>query len=584
MNSALVFLLTRSFLNGWLVRLRRLREPKYLIALALGVVWFLATFGVLFFGPRTGRPTGIDPATASLNLAVAATFLLLAIGWLKAESRGGLALNETEATWLFSSPLSRNALFTHHFLKPQSLILTPCLMAGLVLGRWMAIPFLIGFCGVWLLWNFVLLHNFAVAMLFRKLESKPLVFRSLKVIAVVLILCMAGLMGQALYEQNAEESPHLGTAFWSCPSAIRAEAMLHPAQFILAPIFSTDAVSFFKAAAPLMGIMAIFWWWIIASNVAWEDITFDQAKRREERLAAVRRGEGWRSKPKVRRAATEIAALQPTGSPTAAYIWIWGIKTGGRKAIINRLLTLIFVLAVLVIALMQIDHNLFAQKHVDIVTAVAVGYIGLIIPVLLAMPTKVTQQLRADLEHLDILLTMPTTPRQMLGGMLLGPLVCIVVYCLILLSALALIFLLRPSYPLVCTPSVVLASWVGACLVISALVPTLCFAHALLAILFPAWQPKLGRAGLDNMGVGLIATIMIFAIVLATIGVAGGICGLGYYLLKNTMSLPSGILLGSIVSTIVIAVEGWIAFLWMCRAFKRYDASEKTTGMRKKRS
>ena len=583
MNSALLFLLTRSFLNGWLVRLRRLREPKYLIALALGMVWFLATFGVLFFGPRSSRSMSIDPATISLNLAVGVSFLLLAIGWLKAENRGGLSLNDTEATWLFSSPLSRNALFSHHAIKPQSLIITPCLMAGLVLTRWISVPFWIGFCGVWLLWNFILLHNFAVAMIFQKLESKPSATLFLKIIAIGLIVSMAGLMGQALHEQNAEGSPFLGTPFWSCPSAIRVETILQPAQFILAPIFSQDAGSFLKAAAPLIGIMAFFWWWIIASNVPWEDITFDQAKRREERMAAIRRGEGWRSKPKTRLAAAEIATLQPTGSPTAAFIWIWGIKTGGRKAIVKRLLTLIFVLSVLVVTLMQLDPTLFMQKHVDIVTAVALGYIGLLIPVLLAMPTKVTQQLRADLEHLDILLTMPTTPRQMLGGMLFGPLVSIIVYCFFLLSAIALIFLLRPSYPLVCTPLVVLASWLGSCLVVSALVPTLCFAHGLLAILFPAWQPKMGRAGIDNMGVGLIATIMIFAMMFATVGIAGGICAIGYFLLKNALNLPMGILLGSIVSTIVIAVEGWIAFLWMCRAFKRYDASEKTTGMRKKR-
>jgi hypothetical protein len=267
MNSALLFLLTRSFLNGWLVRLRRLREPKYLIALALGTVWFLATFGVLFFGPRSSRSMGIDATTTSLNLAVGFSFLLLSIGWLKADSRGGLSLNETEATWLFSSPLSRNALFTHHALKPQSLIITPCIMAGMVLARWMSIPFWIGFCGVWLLWNFVLLHNFAVAMLFQKLDSKPFISSALKLISLGLILCMAALMGKALHEQNAEDSPFFGTPFWSCPSAIRVETILRPAQLILAPIFSQDASSFLKAAAPLIGIMALFWWWIIASNV-----------------------------------------------------------------------------------------------------------------------------------------------------------------------------------------------------------------------------------------------------------------------------------------------------------------------------
>ena len=55
MNSALRYLLTRSLLNGLLVRLRRLRQPKYLLGALIGCAYFYFYFYRFLF--RGGAPT-----------------------------------------------------------------------------------------------------------------------------------------------------------------------------------------------------------------------------------------------------------------------------------------------------------------------------------------------------------------------------------------------------------------------------------------------------------------------------------------------------------------------------------------------
>src|SRR4051812_34589893 len=103
MNSALVFLTTRSIWNAVLARLRRLRQPKYLIGVVVGALYFYW----IFTGPmRGGRgirpPRGVEnlqfrASDLELLLTGAAFVLLLAViltAWILPSSRAALTFSE----------------------------------------------------------------------------------------------------------------------------------------------------------------------------------------------------------------------------------------------------------------------------------------------------------------------------------------------------------------------------------------------------------------------------------------------------------------------------------------------------------
>jgi hypothetical protein len=91
------------------------------------------------------------------------------------------------------------------------------------------------------------------------------------------------------------------------------------------------------------------------------------------------------------------------------------------------------------------------------------------------------------------------------------------------------------------------------------------------------------KSGIDNMGIGLLAMLIIFAIFALTLGVSALLFMLVYWLLGNYLPLALQVLGGAVIATLVISLEGWGAFKWASGLLWRYDPSEKTVGVRKSR-
>lgn len=582
MNSAIWFLYSRSFCNSLMVRARRLKQPKYLAGLLLGLLWFGTTFGAMIFRSSHRAPSASPAAEAFLALAGGASFaLLLVLAWIRADGKGGLTLDETEATWLFSSPVSRMSTVFYQFAKIQlgivitSTLISLGLRSSLASGQHL---FSLAF-GIVLMWNLIMMHRLAVELLYQKFSSRKWVVGVLKIVASSYIATLLALVAVMVF---IHFKTGVRSGFETSAAAEAFSSLVWPFRQLMSPLFASTWQGFWASLIPLGVVMAILLTWIIKCNVPWEEATIDQSKRREERLAAIKRGE-WRvKKSQPRKAEETLFALSPVGPPSPAFVWSWGIKIGGAKTLWKRFFNTLAVIIILYAGFWVALARLGNSKHLELVVSAPLLYIGLLIPVAFVIPARVAQQFRSDLDHLDFILTMPVTPRQLLQGVLVGPVASAIVYAWMILATLAAILITGASYPQL-NFSNIAAGCIGAGMIMTVLIPTLTIIHCLLVILFPGWQPRQRKQSIENMGVGLIAALMIISMLIMTLGVVGVICWLGLKFFVASLSVPGTLLAASTVSTIIIALEGWAAFAWATSALRKYDASEKTLGVRKKR-
>lgn len=136
---ALAFLQSRSLLNALKVRLRRLRQPKYLIGaiVGLGYIYFWIGRSVLSGWRRSVRAPNL-PAEALLTFeAVAAVivFVLFVGVWIFSGDRASLRLSEAELNVLLPAPLTRKMLVRFRLLRTQIGTLLSAVFLTIFTGR-----------------------------------------------------------------------------------------------------------------------------------------------------------------------------------------------------------------------------------------------------------------------------------------------------------------------------------------------------------------------------------------------------------------------------------------------------------------
>ena len=136
MIGAFIFLLSRSFVNRTKARLKRLKQPKYLIGAIFGLIYFYAYFLRFLFGPS--RPSGkmLEGANTVIGGIGAVILLVLVVGaWIFPHARAALIFSEAEIAFLFPAPVSRRTLVHYKLLKSQLAILFTVLLLTLLTGR-----------------------------------------------------------------------------------------------------------------------------------------------------------------------------------------------------------------------------------------------------------------------------------------------------------------------------------------------------------------------------------------------------------------------------------------------------------------
>jgi len=562
MIGALVYLQLTSLRNALSQRLRRLRQPRYLVGAIVGLAYFYFFFFRHFFAGH-GRPTlhigglpalAVDWPALFEPLGALALFVVVAIAWILPTNRAALQFTEAEVAFLFPAPVARRTLVHFKLIKSQLAILITSLFLALFSNRW---SFLGGnaaihAAGWWLIFSLINLHLLGASFARERLLDFGLdpARRRLIAFGVLALLGAATWLGlrhtltpptdadfagpEAMlrYGQAVFAAPPLGWVLWPFRLAVR-------------PFLATDASAFLWALGPALLLLAGHYLWVVRSDVAFEEASLALAQKRTERIAAIRAGH-WRGPASPVKPRREPFALATRGPAPIAFLWK-NLIAAGPLYYPRSWLT---VAIVGVVGTLWLNRDPLYRPFVQVIGGASLG-IGAY--ALLLGPMFFRRGLNLMLTRLDVVKTYPLRGWQIVLGEMLTPIALLTAFEWLLLT-LAALGVQTISRKFAATPFLPGAGAVG----VGLLVPPLggmMFAIPFAATLyFPAWMgtgsPRSG--GIEAMGQRLIFMIgQLLVFIVALIPAAALFAGI-FFLVKWLVGMATAIPLASIAAALVL--------------------------------
>jgi ABC-2 type transport system permease protein len=546
-----LYLAACSFKNRVLRRFRRLREPRYLVGLVVGLVYlyFFVLRNQMRAGGRPGAGIAAFARFAPDIVAVGAIGLwgLAVVVWLWPFGSKTWTFTGAEVQFFFTAPVARRALLNYKLLRSQFGLLFGVAIAALFSGAARAAPsgrwsFIVG---GWLLFVTIHLHVLGANLTKGSIRAPGSKVQGLAwASAAVIVLVSGAVVGTCVVQLPALVSRPIGDALRGIVAASRTGAAaiaLWPFAAVIAPMFAAGPTAFLRALVPALAVVAANYWWVVTS-----DAQLEQAAAAAERGPTTgRRG---LPAPVVRAAPF---ALVPFGRLETAILWKNTILFGryASVAVLVRVLIPIVVLA----AIIGLNQRGGSLAPLVLALACFITLLG---------PYSVRNDLRMDLPRLPVLKTWPISGRELLIGELLAPslILSVVVWFLVAVAA-----VLAPTWR--SGPGDTLGrAAVG--LAVAVLAPILIAGQLVIqnaaVVLFPAWIVTGGARvrGVEAMGqrmVMLAATLLSLVIgVLPAAAVAGGLGWLLYLLVGWPAALPAAVVFAGILLGEAILVLTWL--------------------------
>lgn len=561
MTHAFLYLTACSLKNRLRRRLRRLREPRYLAGLVVGLLylyWFVVRNQMR--APRRGRADLTWLTSFAPDIVVGGAVLLWVVAvlvWLWPFAARTWTFTAAEVQFFFTAPLTRRQLLNYKLLRSQVGLLFSVLIASLftgaaraaVAGRWSLL------LGGWLLFAAIFLHVLGANLTKSSFRAPASRVPWLAWASATLMIVVSGLLcGTYLVHARALVSRPLNDAIFGIVELGRVGAAsfaLWPFRMVLAPIFAASPSAFARALGPALVVLVLNYVWVLWSDANLEDA----ASAAEQRQAQGRSAPA----PVVRPAPFSLAAR---GRVETAILWKNTILLGRYVSLrlVVRVLIPVVVMAV-VFGLNSKGGSLAPLLLMLTVFATVVG------------PFMIRNDLRHDLQRLPVLKTWPISGRELLLGELLAP---IFLLSAIVWFLLAVTLALSPAWkdgPIDVVGRAALLVSVGL------LAPMLIAGQVIIqnaaVILFPGWIATGGaRArGIEAMGQNMLmfaGTLLALGVgVLPASAVAGGLGYVLYLFLGWPGLLPAAMLLASI-----LVVEAGLVVIWLGRVLERTDPAQ----------
>jgi hypothetical protein len=564
--------------KGWLTsRLRRLKQPKYLVGAVVGIAYIY-----FFFIRNIGRNVGQDgirePTVAPVEtlsfapeIAAAALLLVIAFNWIVPRRRAGLTFSEAEISFLFPAPISRRTLIHYRLLCTLGTLGLTALIMTIISGGWAlsgASAWMRGI-GWWLVLATVSLHFTATSFVVTRLLDRGVssLARGVAGFSVLALGVGAPLVWtlMALPAPTQEDFAGIAAIARYAQAALQSGPLpwlLAVPRLVVAPVLATDAPALLIALGPALLALAAHYAWVLLSAVAFEEASIAKAEKRATKLAAFRSGNLRTTALKKLR---DPFRLRDTGRPELAFLWKNLLAMGRVFSPRSGLVAAAFIAAACV--------WLASAELRGPQTLVAFGASFVLAIVLLLGPQFARHDLRSDLKNADILKTYPLAGSQIVFGEMLAPLA--------VLTGIAWLALLALALSAAAWDVPVLAKVVGP-LAVAVCTPFFCalqlVIHNAIALIFPAWVQSVsnpGEHGLDVLGQRLV--FLAGQILLLALGILPPIAGaLVTFFVGNWLIGPVvAALLALPVALTVLAVEIWAGVRWLGERFARFDLSSE---------
>jgi len=564
MLNASLYILWCTSRNRMRRRIRRLREPRYLLGAIAGVAYLYFTFFVRLRSARIGagrqRPTpaALLPALGASGPALAGLLLLAvaAASWVFPLNSGLLDFSKAETQFLFPAPVTRRQLMLHRLLRSQLAVLFGTIIMSLVypsaspggrvrlaLSMWLLLMTShVFFTGVTLA-----RARLGAAGATRRIARAPLAV-TLAALAIV-----AGAIGQELWRHPAETARDAMISLGAVSLRGLPHAILLPFTTLASPFFAAGWTVFARSfgAAAIVFLMTVVW--VMRTDEAFDTAAEEVAERHARQPA----------RPIARYRARPIAwNLALTGRPEAAFVWKAALQTFrvvDRRILIRMVLIVVWLVLVVTVAP---GRGGFAQ-----IVGVFAG-IGSAFAVVMA-PQLMRLDLRQDLQNLDVLKTWPVRAAAVVRGEIAWPAAVITVIAWAL-GAIALFF----SAAVFEETGLVWRTAVGvaALILAPALIAAQYTIHNAAALIFPAWVPVgSGRPrGVDAMGQRLIllgATWLTLLVSLIPGVVVGAVLWVAFFRFVG----PWVLIPAALICVVTVAVEVLLATEALGPAYERLD-------------
>ena len=556
-ESPLLYLTVHSIRNQIRVRLRRLRQPRYLIATLLGAgyFWFLIMGGAFRFGQSRAAPD--MPAQLKVGLLLGASmlmFVMAAFTWIMPGSRRpALAFTRPEVQSLFTAPISRRRLIRYRVLRSQIGALVGSLIVTVLFRSGRFGSGLMVFAGLAIIMATLNLYSTGVSLSRASAGARNWVPRTIAVIAVAIIAGTLAIHWNVFLAafRNADftELVRLG-------STGAAGVVLWPFRTLAQLPLADSPRTFFPALPWALLLLVLNYVWILRTDVPFEEASAELS----EKLEKVRR-QGVSALRKPSRPTRTPFQLAPTGRPETAIVWK-NLIAMGRVLSWTVLLRVAPVLVFFSVAMSRGEPE----------TTKVLAFASLMIAAftMILGPQMARRDLRQDLNALATLKTWPIRGAGLVRGEIMAPAIVLTTVAWLALIVAAVLSTNAGFAEEFASRWSLLA---GAMFVVPGIVLAQLVAQNGLAVTFPSWvstDPRPG--GVDAMGQGMLVMLAVMlALVIAILPaalVAGVVAGLLYLLLGTIPVVLPAALAGA-----ALLVEAFIGTEFIGAILERSDIS-----------
>ena len=584
MNGALVYLQLESLRNAVRQRLRRLREPRYLIGLIVGAAYFyFFFFRRAAFGGYHGRDSAAVAGGAELGLLISLGFVVaimfgrLAYAWIFSVEPAALAFTEAEVSFLFAAPVPRRTLVHFKLLKSQLRILFSAVLLAVLSTRfsllggsgWMHAV------GWWILLSTSELHGIAAAFTRQRLLDlgfRPGLRRILFGGAVVAVAAVTWWWVRGHVPPPPPLDPRHLPVFTAYVRAVAATPplpwLLAPFRWVLGPFFAADGAEFLRTLGPALLMLAAHYVWVLRAEVAFEEASIDLSRRRAERLTARRAG-GWRGLGRPTRRRRDPFPLRPAGASAPAFLWRNLISAGPWFYPRNGLL----LAAAILVTLAALGASPACRPYLTIVQGFAVGAAFWI---LFGLPMLLRRQVHLLFERLDVIKALPLRGWQVILGELLGPMVLLTAIEWLLLAVIA-VTAGALSRSLFGTAVFTGLGAVGIALLVPPVAGLMSAVPFAAALFFPDWVQTLNQPrGMEAMGQRLIffgGYLLVLLVALLPAALTAAIPLFLVRWLAGGWSVAIGA--AALAASVTLAGELAAVIWWLGGRWERFDLSRE---------
>lgn len=574
MIGAFLWLTWRGFRNRARSQLRRVREPRYAIAMLAG----LAYFWFIFFRPDRPRPmAGVivgDTLTAVFSLGLA---LMVAGFWLLGSDRTPLNFSQAEVGLLFPAPITRRQLVELKLFQGQLPILLSTGIWMILLGGGGTYLWRSGLA-LWILFSTTYLHRMGASLVRASTGGHGVAgARRNRWALIVFAAALGAVMWSVLSALPALRTAAAGgDLLTALGDVLRGQVMtvvLFPFRLILAPLFAASSSEWLRAIGPAFLIMLLHIPWVLRTDAAFEEAAAEAAVKRAERIAAIRSRRGSVRAPRAAGRAGEGGRetrswlpLASTGHPAGAIVWKNIIAI--VRTLSSTTVAILFLGGMVALSVMLI----VAPDRRDSVSIAAILILAFTGFLAIAGPLWVRNDLRLDMLRLELLRSYPLAGSSIVRAELVASALVLTTLQLVLVVVAYLVLL--GGGPLGVSTSERTALLVVAVLALPAVNAANLLVQNAAALLFPAWV-RLGLSrpgGVEAMGQAIVSTfgsMVVLGLILALPAIAGGILGL---VLLARVGLW-GLVPGAILASAMVIAELWMLTGWMGGVFEKQDSA-----------